>query len=200
MSSKKYVKAVIDNLESKLRKSDMHLPKCRTPMSISYHPSEYITKELNVEGEQFYQDLIGILRRAVEIGRVDILLEVSLLSSHLTLPKIRHLQAVYHIFGYLNQVPKRKLYFDPLLPLISKDRFRKFDWEEFYRNSKEAIPDYMPKPRGKIMTTHCFVDVNHAAEKVTRRSQTEILIFCNRDPILWFRKKLNSVESSPFGS
>ena len=74
------------------------VPKFRTPMSTSYHPSEDVTKELNVEGVQFYQEMIGILRLAVEIGRVDILLEVSLLSSHLALPRIGHLQAVYHIF------------------------------------------------------------------------------------------------------
>ena len=33
MSSEKYVKSAIENLESKLGKSDMHLPKCHTPMS-----------------------------------------------------------------------------------------------------------------------------------------------------------------------
>ena len=122
------------------------------------------------------------------------------MSSHLALPRIRHLQAVYHIFGYLKPMPKRKLYFDPVSPLISEDCFRKFDWEDFYCNSKEVIPYYIPKPRGKIMTTHCSVDANHAADKVTRRSQTGILIFCNRDPILWFSKRHNSVESSTFGS
>ena len=50
------------------------------------------------------------------------------------------------------------------------------------------------------MTTHCFVDSNHAADKVTRRSQTGILIFCNRSPLLWFSKRQNSVESSTFVS
>ena len=79
MYSEKYVKAAIENLESRLGKSDMHLPKFLTPMSTSYHPSEDVTKELNVEGVQFYQEMIGILRWAVEIGRVDLLLEVSLL-------------------------------------------------------------------------------------------------------------------------
>ena len=88
MSSKNYVKAAIDNLESKLRKSDMHLPKCCTPMSMSYHQSEDVTKELNVGGVQFYKELIGIIQWAVEIGRVDILLEVSLLLSHHDLPRI----------------------------------------------------------------------------------------------------------------
>ena len=79
MSSEKYVKVSIDSLESKLGKSDMHLPKFRTLTSTSYNPSEDVTKELNVEGVQFYQELIGILRWAVEIGRVNILLEVSCL-------------------------------------------------------------------------------------------------------------------------
>ena len=158
-------------------------------MSTSYHPSEDVTKELNMEVVQFYQELIGILQWAVNIGRVDILLEVSLLSSHLALPIIGHLQSVYHIFVYLKQLPKRKLYLDPVLSLISEDHFHKFDWEDFYRNSKESIHDDMPKSRGKIMTTHCFVDSNPAADKVTRRSQTGILVFCNQAPTLWFSKR-----------
>ena len=58
----------------------------------------------------------------------------------------------------------------------------------------------MLKPRVNIMTTHCFVDANHAADKVTGLSQTVILIFLNRAPILWFRKIQNSVESSTLGS
>ena len=97
-------------------------------------------------------------------------------------------------------MPKRKLYFYPVLPLICGDRFHKFDWEYFYRDSKESVPYYIPKPIGKIMTTHCFIDSNHSTDKVTRRSQTGILIFYNRSPILWFRKRKNSVESSTFGS
>ena len=75
--------------------------------------------------------MIGILRWAVDFGRVDILLEVSFLSSQLALPRVGHLQAIYRVFGYLKQVPKRKLYFDPRKPMISKDRFQKFDWEDF---------------------------------------------------------------------
>ena len=114
--------------------------------------------------------MIGILQWAVDISRVDILLEVSLLSSHLALTRIVHLQTLYHIFGYLKQVPKRKLYFYPVSPLISEDRLHRFDWEDFYRNSKEAIPDHMPNPRGKIMTTHFFVDAKHSVDKVTRLS------------------------------
>ena len=125
----------------------------------------------------------------VKIVRVNILLEVSLLLSHLAFPRIGHIQVVYHIFGYLKQVQKRKLYFNPVLSLIREDCFHKFYWEEFYRDTKKTIHDDMPNPGGNIMTTHCLVNANHAADKVTRRSQTRILIFFNQAPIIWFSKR-----------
>jgi hypothetical protein len=35
---------------------------------------------------------------------------------------------------------------------------------------------------------------------VTRRSQTGILLFLNRAPIIWYSKRQNTVETSTFGS
>ena len=110
------------------------------------------------------------------------------------------MQAVYRIFRYLKHVPKRKLYFDPTKPSISEDRFKSFDWEDFYKDTQEPIPIDMPSPRGKSMSTHCFVDANHAGDKTTRRSMTGILIFCNFAPIIWHSKRQNGVETSTFGS
>ena len=60
--------------------------------------------------------MIGVLRWAVELGRLDILLETSLLSAYLASPGEGHLEAVYHIFGYLKWHPKRKIAFDPEHP------------------------------------------------------------------------------------
>ena len=92
ISSEKYVKAAVENVEEKLDKSGMRLPSgVKVPMSTAYHPSEDISKEMDGRGVQYYLELIGVLRWAIEIGRVDILLEVSLLSSHLDMPRIRHL-------------------------------------------------------------------------------------------------------------
>jgi hypothetical protein len=42
--------------------------------------------ELKIEGIQYYQELIGILRWAIELGCIGIATEVSFLSSHLALP------------------------------------------------------------------------------------------------------------------
>ena len=109
-SPEKYVKVAVDNVELKLTKSNHGLPlRCDTLMPNIYHPSKDVLKQMNGQGVKKYQELIGILIWAVEIRRFDILLEVSLLLSHLALPRVRHLQAVYRIFGYLKKVPKSKL-------------------------------------------------------------------------------------------
>ena len=48
----------------------------------------------------------------VELGRVDILYEVSCLSSHLAMPRVGHLEAVYNIFGYISKHLESTLVFD----------------------------------------------------------------------------------------
>ena len=65
---------------------------------------------------------------------------------------------------------------------------------------KEEIPPNTPKPRGNSVSTHCFVDANHAGNKVTCRSKTGILIFVKKSPIIAFSKRKNTVETSTFGS
>jgi len=50
------------------------------------------------------------------------------------------------------------------------------------------------------MTITCFVDANHATNKVTRRSHTGIIIFLNRAPVLSYSKRQNTVESATYGS
>ena len=89
---------------------------------------------------------------------------------------------------------------DPDYPNIAEDRFMQYDWTEFYRYATELIPPNMPEARGRMMSTHCFVDSDHAGDKATRRSQTGILIFCNRAPIIAYSKRQNSVECSTYGS
>lgn len=89
---------------------------------------------------------------------------------------------------------------DPSHPLIDESGFTQYDWTETYRYAEDPIPPNMPEPKGRIMTTHCFVDADHAGDKTTRRSQTGILIFCNRAPVIAYSKRQNSVECSTYGS
>ncbi len=141
-----------------------------------------------------------MLRWGVEIGRLDILLEVALLSAYLACPREGHLEAAFHIFGYLKHEPKKKIAFDPDHPRINQKIFTKYDWTDFYKDAQEPIPPNAPAPRGKAVSTHCFVDANLAGDTVTRRSQMGILLFVNKAPITWLSKRTNTVESSTFGS
>jgi hypothetical protein len=110
------------------------------------------------------------------------------------------LQQVYHIFGYLKLKPKKTLVFDPHHLNIDENRFMKCNWHDFYQGAKEPIPGDAPEPRGNVVSTHCFVDADHAGNLVTCHSQSGILLFVNRAPIIWYSKCQNTVKTSTFGS
>ena len=133
LSSEKYMKSAIENVEQTLQKSGQKLPsKCKTPLSSAYRPELDTSPELKEDGLHRYQELIGVLRWAVELGRVYILLETSMMLTHLALPRHRHLEQLYHMFGYLKANPKRKLYFDPQHPQIDERSFQSYDWYDFF--------------------------------------------------------------------
>ena len=74
------------------------------------------------------------------------------------------------------------------------------DWIEFYPDAVEDIPSDKPQPRGELCTLTCFVDADHARDKLTRRSVTGILVLLNNTPISWYSKRQKTVESSTYGS
>lgn len=148
-----------------------------------------------------FQQLMGVLRWSIELGRLDYYLEVSLLSQHLALPREGHLQAVYHLFGYISRHDRSRLVFDSSTPVLrDPTAFVDVDWSDIYGDVSEELPPDMPEPLGCPVLTSCFVDANHAGNVVTRRSHTGILIFVQNAPILWYSKRQNTVEASTFGS
>ena len=142
MSSDKYVKAAVENVEQELARANQRLPsKCRTPMTIGYRPECDVSAELTSEGIQRYPKLIGVLRWAAELGRVDILLETAMLSTYMALPRKGHMEQVYHVFGYLKTHSKRRLFFDPRHPDIDERAFSNYEWYNFYRDASEQMPN-----------------------------------------------------------
>ena len=204
MTSLDYVKAIVSNLEDRLLKKRLKLPsKASTPMSSDYAPELDATAELDGDGATMFQELIGELRWAIELGRVDILHEVSVLSAYQASPREGHLDQIYHIFAFLKKKPKLTLYFDPSLPKIDPNTFTgstSEDFREQYRGAKEELPRDMPRPRGRFVMITAFVDASHASDKKTRRSHTGYIIFVNRAPIIFYSKRQSTVESSTFSS
>jgi hypothetical protein len=135
------------------------------------------------------------LRWAVELGR-----EVSVLSQHLALPRVGHLEAVYHIFAYLMKHDKSRIVFDPADPIIDDQQFLEVDWTELYGDMVEELPPRMPEPLGNPINISVFVDANHAGNAVTRRLHSGILIHLQNAPIIWQSRQQNTVEMSTFGS
>ena len=106
----------------------------------------------------------------VELGRVDIETEVSLLASHVALPRKGHLQTVLHIYAYMKNRHNSRLALDPSYPRIDMRNFHQADWAHFYVEVKEAITDDAPEPRGKPIILMAFVDSDPAHDKVRQRS------------------------------
>ena len=201
MSGRDYVKNAVKNVEDVLAREGMKLrTKVERPMPNGYRPEVDVSDELTPELVTRYQGLIGVLRWACELGRVDIMVEVSMLSAHNAMPRVGHLEAVYHIFAYLKKHENSTMVFDDEKPFVDERRFQPVSWKDFYGDVTEAIPPNMPKPRGNSVKMTTFVDADHAGNLATRRSQTGILIFLNKAPIVWYSKRQNTVETSTFGS
>ncbi len=126
--------------------------------------------------------------------------EVSMLSSHNALPRVGHLQAIFRIFSYLKTKTNARLVLDPTYADIDYASFPQENWNEFYGDAKEHAPTNAPPPRGKPVEIRCYLDADHAGDKLTRQSQTGVVIFLNGAPIYWYSKKQNTVETSTFGS
>ncbi len=119
LSADQYIKDALNNLEYNLQQMDKRLPmKVSTPLSSNYRPELDITPYLDDDFTRFYQQLIGILRWSVELGRIDIHLPVALMAQHLAQPRVGHLDQLFHIFAYLKQHSRSRIMMDPSKPYV----------------------------------------------------------------------------------
>ncbi|KAI2509582.1 Reverse transcriptase (RNA-dependent DNA polymerase) [Fragilaria crotonensis] len=203
MSSSKYIQAAVANVKEFHKQ---HFPnyqwakRTSGPFPINYAPELDTTPELDAGQAAFYQSQVGVLRWCVELGRVDIITEVSELASYMVLPRQGHLEAIFHLFNYLEKKHNARIVFDPSYATVDMSAFKECDWRAFYGDVREAIPPNSPPPRGKDVDLRMFVDSDHAGDKRTRRSRTGFLIYLNMSPINWFSKKQATIETSVFGA
>ena len=126
-SLSQYVQSAIKNVEEYIRRpenSHLKIPSnAETPLMTSYRPELDVSPELTPRDSTYYQSLIGILRWIVELGRVEICLEVSMMSSHLVMPRKGHLDQVLHIFAYLCKYHNTELVYDPSEVVVEYDVF-----------------------------------------------------------------------------
>ena len=78
----------------------------------------------------------------VELGRVDICLEVSEISSFMAVPREGHLDQLLHIFAHLKKYHNTELVFDPSEPRVDMSIFQRRDGElsEFGHLEGKDVP------------------------------------------------------------
>ena len=212
LGSETYVKQVVKNLKERMKKDGFGFNKKLSDMShsapqpfsnVNYRPELDTSDVCNDVQITFFQNLIGILRWVVELGRIDIGYEVSVLSRYLAQPRTGHLVQALHMFKYLeihnqNELALDPAYHDVVDPQFVEEKIKRM--KQMYPDAQEDFPPNAPAPRGNVIELNCFVDSDHAGDKVTRRSQTGIILYCNTAPVIWYSKRQNTVESSTFGS
>ena len=63
----------------------------------------------------------------MELGRVDICLEFSMISSHMAIPREGHLVQLFHIFSYLKKYHNTEIVFDPSDLVIDEFKYQQLD-------------------------------------------------------------------------
>ena len=204
MSSYSYVKDAIKTVELELALVKAELPrKCGAPLPTKYRPEVDISPLLNDDQANYYQQLIGILRWAVELGRIDICYTISVMSSFSCAPRVGHLEALIHTFGFLKtHLRDRVLCFDDDAPCFETlfNKKAKVSWTDFYPDAVRHDPLDMPTPRGNPVSLTLWTDADHAGDRKTRRSHSGIFVFLNKALIFWYSKKQTTIETAVFGS
>ena len=202
-SSSKYVQEIVTNVEKHIRQNlgGRKLNKwAEVPWPSNYTAEDDTTPELDEEWANYYQDLIGILHWTLELGQVDIITEVSILTSQMAAPRMGHLDAALHVMSYLKRKHNARMVYDPSYPKINMSDFKTRDWTEFYGSVKEPIPPNAPPSRGKPVDLRMYVDSDFAGNKVRRRSRTGFFVLLNSALIQWVSKRQPTIEMSVFGA
>ena len=120
---------ICNNVEGYVKKTDyIWSTRCITPIQTSYCSEIDTSSILQPADATHFQSLIGVLRWIVELGRVDICLGVSMLSSYLASPRIGYLRQALQIFAYLKKHHNAVMVFDPSDPVIDELLFERKDW------------------------------------------------------------------------
>jgi hypothetical protein len=146
-----------------------------TPAPTDFHPELDTSDFVDGDTVSLYQSYIGILRWAVELGRIDLAYFTSVMAKFSLSPREGHMTAVICGFAYVKRHIKSKIVIDPFLRDWSNIDWVLRDWSNFYPDVHgELLPSNMPLPLGESVQINLFCDAAHATDLVTRRSTSSI--------------------------
>jgi hypothetical protein len=144
MSTTDYISGALKTVEAGLpenRKLNRHAER---PFPQSYKPELDATPFMDENGIQLSQGYISILRWIVELGRIDIMVEVSQLSSFLMALHKGHFEVVLAIFAYLCKHKDQVMFFNPAYVDAQESDFIQTQWSIFTVISRRRSPLISP--------------------------------------------------------
>jgi hypothetical protein len=133
--SRKYVQSAAHNVQEYLAAlpGDQKLQKkVYGPFAGGYKTDLDESPELYPIRDNLYQSQIGILQWCVELGRIDIITKLSIVSTYICLLREGHLESVFHVFAYLGLHHNARAVVDPTYPSVDMGTFIKTDWKSMY--------------------------------------------------------------------
>ena len=129
VSAAKYVQEAVRNCILHLSSNyggNYRMPKkAENPFKTGYDPELDTSSELDSDAVSYYLMIIGILKWMIESGRINIITKVSLLSSHVALPREGHMETAVHIMAHVGQRHNSRLMYDPSYQEIDHSVFKK---------------------------------------------------------------------------
>lgn len=202
----KSARSFTNNAIAKVERIVGTLLKKKTPLSANDHPETDKTDKLPPTGRQVYQSLIGLAGWASLILRFDLLLPLYILSSFNAEPRKGYLARLIHLWGYIKGFPNPEVKFDERDPIFNENWLRK----NKINVPESALPFPVPDeafesynfPPAIFMPLHLmtFFDASWAANLITRRSITGIILYVGRTPIAAKSRYQPIVESASYRS
>ena len=150
----------------------------KTPHEKNDHP-ELDTSEI-LEGHEVnhYLTMVGQLQCLITLGRFDIQTQVITISRFRAQPRQGHQERLKRKYAYVIRTKDYATRFRATESDYSYLPDHKFDWAHtIYGHVQEIIPDDIPDPLGKSVTTTTTVDVNLNHCLATGRSVSGCLHF-----------------------
>ena len=143
--------------------------------------------------------MVGQLQWLITLGRFDIQAQVISLSRFIAALRQAHLEQLKRIYAYIVRTKDYATRFRVMEPDYSYLPEQNFDWTyTVYGDVQEIIPQDIPDPLGKTVSTATTVDANLNHCLATGRSLTGCLHFVNHTPI--YSKRQATVETAIYGS
>ena len=148
-----------------------------------------------------YLTMVGQHQWLVTLGRFDIHAQAATMSKIRAAPRQGHMDSLKMIYSYAIRTKDYAIWIRTEQPDYSFLSDQAFDWTySVYGDVHDNLPNDMPEPLGKAVTTTSTMDANLNHCLATGKALTGCLHFVNKTPVDWYSKKQATVETATYGS